>query len=192
MKLTAVLLSALVLSASAVMATEQPAGAPETDFFDHNGSTIIAQYKYGNLRYMKVKPSLRGLVDQGMAAFSGTLVWRGQVSGTAYVFKKGCPFLPYEVKGHYDPSIPGYVMTGAYPVRSKKGCDVVSYSDKGANARLVFVDTFERDRRKPSKLSKREQDAYIDSVYETEGGADYEDGFISSEELERRNRKPRP
>ncbi|MBY3433526.1 hypothetical protein HFN89_05135 [Rhizobium laguerreae] len=191
MKLTAALLSAIVLSASAAMAAEQPVGAPETEFFDHNGSTIVAQYKYGNLRYMKVKPSLRGLVDEGMAAFSGDIEWRGAVHGTAYVFKKGCPFVPYEVSGRYDPTIPGYVMTGAYPVRSKKGCDVVSYSNKGANARLVFVDTFERDRRQV-KMSKSAQDAYIDSVYETEGGEDYMDGFISSEELERRNRKGRP
>jgi hypothetical protein len=192
MKLTAALLSALVLSASVVMATEQPVGAPETDFFDHNGSTIIAQYKTGNLRYMKVKPSLRGAVDEGMAAFSGELVWRGSAHGTAYIFRKGCAFIPYEVSGHYDPAIPGYVMTGTYPVRSKTSCDVVGYSNKGANARLVFVDTFERDRRAPSKLSKREQQAYIDSVYETESDPNYQDGFISSEELERRNRKHRP
>jgi hypothetical protein len=185
MKLAAIV-TALVLSASAVAAEKLP--APDTDFFDHNGSTIIAQYKYGNLRYMKVKPSLRGLVQEGMAAFSGQLEWRGAVHGTAYVFKKGCPFVPYEVKGKYDPSIPGYVMTGAYPVRSKKGCDIVGYSTKGANARLVFVDTFERDRRAPSKLSKREQQAYVDQVYETESDPNWMDGFISSEELERRNR----
>jgi hypothetical protein len=185
MKLAAIL-TALILTSSAALAEKLP--PQETDFFDHNGSTIIAQYKYGNLRYFKVKPSLRGLVEEGMAAFSGELEWRGAVHGTAYVFKKGCPFAPYEVKGHYDSAIPGYVMTGAYPVRSKKGCDIVGHSTKGANARLVFVDTFERDRR-AVKTTKSEQEAYIEQVYETESDPNWMDGFISSEELERRNRK---
>lgn len=189
-KITALCLGALFLATAPAAAQTNLGPGPDTEFFDHNGSTIIAQYKFGNLRYMKVKPSLRGLVDEGMAAFSGRIEWRGEVDGTAYVFKKGCPFAHYNVKGRYDASIPGYVMTGAYPVRAKNGCEIVGYSNKGANARLVFVDTFERDRRKTSKLSKREKQAYVEQVYDDESDPNWMDGFISSEELERRNRKP--
>jgi hypothetical protein len=187
MKFAAALI-AIALSAPAAFA--QQASAPETEFFDHNGSTIVAQYRYGNLRYMTVKPSLRSIVQQGMAAFSGEIEWRGKVHGTAYVFKKGCPFGPYEVNGGYDPSIPGYVMTGSYPVRTKNGCDIVGYSNKGANARLVFVDTFERDRRKVT-MPKKEQRSYEAEVYETEGGPGWMDGFIDADELDRRNKRVR-
>ena len=196
MKLSTLALAAVLsLAASAVFAQ---ASDPDADVFDHNGSKIVAQYRYGNLRYLDVKPSLRGLVERGMAAFSGEIERRGKVNGTAYVFKKGCPFEPYEVKGAYDPSIPGYVMTGAYPVREKGGgCKIVGHSTKGANARLVFVDIAELERRdsvKPPRKSARSQakdanEAYIRQVYETESDPNWMEGFISSEELERRNRK---
>jgi len=171
----AVLAAALLTAPTAASAQDG-----EGELFDHNGSTIVAQYRYGNLRYLTVKPSLRGLVDQGMAVFSGQIERRGKVDGTAYVFKRGCDFVPYDVKGHYDESIPGYVMTGAYPVREKKGCKVVGYSDKGANARLVFVDLAEKER--------READEYMRQVYETESDPNWMDGFITAEELEERNR----
>jgi hypothetical protein len=188
MKLSAIL-SALVLSASAFFAHQAVAQEGE-DIFDHNGSIIVSQYRYGNLRYLQVKPSLQGLVDQGMAAFSGQIERRGKADGTAYVFKKGCPFIPYEVKGAYDPSIPGYVLTGAYPVREKNGCKVIGHSTKGKNARLVFVDMVEKNQR-AAKSSKASEDAYIKQIYETESDPNWMNGFISSEELERRNRKDR-
>nr|WP_250807554.1 hypothetical protein [Neorhizobium tomejilense] len=191
MKLSTLLAAAFVAGLSASSASAQGFD-PDADVFDHNGSMIVAQYKYGNLRYMTVKPSLQGLVDTGMAAFSGQIERRGKVFGTAYVFKKGCPFVPYEVKGQYDPKIPGYVMTGKYPVRSKKGCEVVGWSDKGANARLVFVDITELERRDveaAGKARKAEQDAYIEQVYETESDPNWFDGFISSEELMARQKK---
>lgn len=174
------LAAAFAVAVSAFGANAQTAGDPDTDFFDHNGSIIQAQYRYGNLRYLEVKPSMRNVVDRGMAIFSGEIERRGQAHGTAYVFKKGCDFVPYEVKGGYDPSIPGYVLKGAYPVREKKGCKVIGYSEKGANARLVFVDIFERDRRQAS-AKKAEEDAYAQQVYETEGGADWFEGFIDDE-----------
>jgi hypothetical protein len=187
MKISAILAAASISLFSVGPAISQgfEAGA---DVFDHNGSTIVAQYKYGNLRYMDVKPSLRGLVDRGMAAFSGNIERRGKAHGTAYVFKKGCPFIPYEVSGQYDPSIPGYVLTGKYPVRSKKGCDVVSWSSKGANARLVFVDITELERRDVA-AKKAGEDAYVEQVYDDESDPNWFDGFISSEELEARQKK---
>lgn len=181
----AAILISTVVGAQAQQADEIP------ELFDHNGSKIIADYREGSLRYLEVRPGLHGMVDQGMAAFTGHIQRRGKVQGTAYVFKKGCDFIPYDVKGKYDPSIPGYVMTGAYPVREKNGCKVTGYSKKGANARLVFVDIVERVSRQEAAKQKA-QDSYIEQVYETESDPNWMDGFISSEELEARNRKPRP
>lgn len=187
MKLAAIL-TAFALSLSATAVSAQQPGDEDGDLFNHNGSIIVAQYRYGNLRYLQVKPSLRGMVDQGMAAFSGQIERRGKVHGTAYVFKKGCPFVPYEVNGAYDPSIPGYVMTGAVPVREKNGCKIVGHTTNSKNARLVFVDIGESERRE-AKAKKAAEDAYVEQVYETESDPNWMDGFISSEELERRNRK---
>lgn len=174
------LAAALAAVLASPAANAQEAGDPDTDFFDHNGSIIQAHYRHGNLRYLEIKPSMRDVVGRGMAIFSGEIERRGAAHGTAYVFKKGCDFIPYEVSGRYDPSIPGYVLTGAYPVREKKGCKVVGTSTKGSNARLVFVDIFERDRREASAKQAAEE-AYIEQVYESESDPNWMDGFIDDE-----------
>ncbi len=109
------------------------------------------------------------LVSPGDPSFAGRIERRGEAYGTAYVYKKGCGFEFYTVTGRYDPSIPGYIMTGAAPIRAKKGCAVLGYTMKSPNARLVYVDLAEKE--------KRENDAYAQAIYEDESDPSWMNGF---------------
>ena len=106
--------------------------------FDHNGSAMEVDYDGGAITYRVVKPSLRGFVQPGFVAFTGTIEERGAITGTAFTFRRNCEPAPYSVSGRYDPTLPGYVLRGAAPVRD--GCRVSGYTLDSPNARLEFVD----------------------------------------------------
>jgi hypothetical protein len=115
------------------------------EFFEHNGSMMIVDYDTGTISYHEVKSSIRKVVSPGAIVFSGTIVKGKFAQGTAYTFRKGCPSAPYEVSGRYDPELPGYILAGAAPHRSKSGCAIISYETDNPNARLVFVDRSVKD-----------------------------------------------
>ncbi len=108
--------------------------------FDHNGSRMEIDYERGAITYRVVKPNLRGFVQPGFVAFTGKIEKGGVVTGTAYTFRKNCEPAPYPVTGRYEASLPGYVITGAAPVREKGSCRVSGYSVDSGNARLEFID----------------------------------------------------
>lgn len=171
-------LAALLAGLISVPAMAGQAKDSPGELFDYNGSVVMAQYRYGTISYMKIKPSLAGLVDQGMAAFAGDIKRRGRAEGTAYTFRKGCPFAMYRVSGVYDPSIPGYVMTGKAPVRAKNGCDVVGYTSDSPNARLVFVDMAARDGgRARSVPAAKPLSAEEEAIYNEESDPNWMKGY---------------
>jgi hypothetical protein len=155
----------LVVTSTALLA---PTSA-SAEIFDHNGSLIIVNYDHNDIRYDTPSDRMGGLVRPGDPVFTGRIQRRGTIEGTAYVYKKGCSFIFYKTSGRYDPALPGYVMTGAAPVRARKGCDVIGYSIKSPNARLLYVDIAEKE--------KREQNDYARSIYETESDPDWMKGF---------------
>ncbi|MCF3638494.1 hypothetical protein LXM94_00745 [Rhizobium sp. TRM95111] len=122
---------------AAMLLAAAPAFAAE---FDHNGSRMEIDYEKGAIVYRTVKSSLAGFVRPGFVAFTGRIEKKGSVEGTAFTFRRSCEPAPYPVAGHYDPALPGYVLTGASPVREKNGCGVTGYTIDSPNARLEFVD----------------------------------------------------
>lgn len=126
--------SAVVFSAVPTLASP----IPQQEVLDHNGSIMIVDYREQTIRYLLPRRSLP--VESVQMSFAGTIQYHGVAEGTAYVYKRGCGFAMYEVRGGYDPSVPGYVMVGAAPVRAKGGCHVVGYTMESKNSRLVYKD----------------------------------------------------
>ncbi len=149
------------------------ADQPDLEWFDHNGSQMTVEYKYDAIRYAFPKASLRGIIDRNQVVFTGSIQYRGSAEGTGYVYKRGCPWAEYPVSGRYDPDIPGFALTGQAPIREKRGCKVIGYTAKSPNARLVFVDINERD--------KRQQDANAAAIYEDESQPGWADGFLDGD-----------
>lgn len=153
----------------ALMLVPTVALADGTEQFDHNGSLMIVNYEHRDIRYDSPNDRIGRLVRPGDPAFAGRIERRGKAEGTAYVYKKGCGFVFYKVTGSYDTAIPGYVLSGPAPVREKNGCGITGYTMKSPNARLVFVDIAEKE--------KREQDDYAKSLYEDESDPNWFKGF---------------
>ncbi|WP_288430162.1 hypothetical protein [uncultured Agrobacterium sp.] len=149
------------------------AAPPDLEWFDHNGSQMTVEYKYDAIRYAFPKSSLKGIIDRNQVVFTGSIVYRGKAEGTAYVYKKGCDWAEYPISGRYDPSVPGFVLTGKAPVRENGGCKVIGYTTKSPNARLVFVDSEER--------SKRERNVGADAIYENESQPGWAEGFLDGD-----------
>ncbi len=101
----------------------------------HNGSLMFFHQKQHIIVYLEPKASMAGTVTPGTVLFRGWSVPNEGVSGVAYSFKKGCHPAPYLVSG-YDNGSLRLTLVGKAPVR--KGCDVIGYSDKSPNAKLVF------------------------------------------------------
>lgn len=160
----AVFMRRILLAAAVLVPT-----AASAEFFEHNGSVMIVNYDWSDIRYDTPSDRMGSLVRPGDPAFTGRIQRRGKIKGTAYVYKKGCDFVFYKVSGRYDPAIPGYVLSGAAPIRAKKGCGVVGHTMKSPKARLVFVDIAEKE--------KREQDDYAKAVYEDESDPNWMEGF---------------
>jgi hypothetical protein len=121
--------------------SDKPAAASgqNKSYLLHNGSDITAVFENGqmSLYYSKPKVSLASAgIDIGTLLFRGTAN-SGDIKGTAFVFKKGCQPMPYEVQGKASGDI-GFELTGKGPVFGQ-GCAVKSYSWKSPHSRLVFM-----------------------------------------------------
>lgn len=140
------------------------AEALAAEFFEHNGSLMIVDYDTGTISYHEVKSSIRKVVSPGAIVFSGTLVRGKFAQGTAYTFRKGCPSAPYEVSGRYDPQLPGYILSGAAPHRSRSGCAIISYEIDNPNARLVFVDRAAKDAQNSTPAAAADDDTGVEET----------------------------
>jgi hypothetical protein len=112
------------------------------NYFVHNGSSMLVDPDAGVITYDSPKQSIAGSVQPGMLLFRAYAPWNPDdgnalVSGTAYVFKKGCAPAPYPVSGRHE-GRDTLVLYGAAPVREKHGCRVVGYRMNG-NSRLIFT-----------------------------------------------------
>lgn len=101
----------------------------------HNGSTMFDHQKQHIIVYLEPKASIAGSIKPDTVLFRGWAVPNEWISGIAYTFKKGCDPAPYRVSG-YENGSAQLTLQGKAPVR--QGCDVVGYSDKSPNAKLVF------------------------------------------------------
>lgn len=124
--------AALISSATAVQAGESR--------WDHNGSVIrwISDGASREARYDDVRPAISGAVSSGDVLFKGRND-NGSISGTAYVFKKGCKAAAYNVSGEVDSSGKSFELTGDAPVFEKSGCSVARYDSTSSNATLKFT-----------------------------------------------------
>ena len=100
----------------------------------HNGSLMFNHQRQHVIVYEDPKKSLAGTVSEGTVLVRGWEVPNEWFSGVAYTYKKGCAPAPYLVSGHYQGG--NLTLLGKAPVR--EGCDVVGYSDKSPNAKLIF------------------------------------------------------
>lgn len=112
------------------------------EVFDHNGSAMIVSPSQGTIIYRDPKKSIADTVKRGALLFKASAPWDpydddAVISGTAYVFKRGCEPAPYEVSGRQH----GWhtlVLKGAAPVRAKANCEITGYKMSG-NSILKFV-----------------------------------------------------
>lgn len=146
------------------------------EMYDFEGSQVAIEYKYQDIRFVFPDGRWRGLVDQGQVAFVGKIERHGKAEGDAYAYKRGCDFVPYPVSGHYDKSVPGFVMTGPAPIW--KGCKVIGFTKKQDAARLVFVDV-ETKYQSPQKVTKNVDRS--DEYYDEEGDPNWQKGFIDNQ-----------
>jgi len=103
--------------------------------YDHNGSFMKVSFEDGFIVYETPKDSIAGTVVPGQVLFRGTMKVNGRISGTAFVFKRGCAPAPYAVEGRDTDA--GFVLTGKAPIRGPD-CAVIGYSSDGPNTRLKF------------------------------------------------------
>jgi len=103
-------------------------------YMGHNQSMMFNHQRQHIVVYAQPKPSLAGTIVDDTVLLRGWEVPNEWFSGVAYTYKKGCAPAPYFVSGHYQGA--GLTLTGKAPIR--EGCNVVGYSDKSPNAKLVF------------------------------------------------------
>ena len=137
-------LKVLLISLFATMfACASPALA---DTWSHNGSDVNLQANNGRITITYtsfIRPGMRGLVHQGTLLFAGHYDLNGNVSGMAYVFKKGCEPAPYAVHGGFDLGDNNLHLEGAAPIRDKYSCRVLGSTWNSSNARLDFLNVAE-------------------------------------------------
>jgi hypothetical protein len=124
---------------------------PRPDGFDglaytHNGSMMYVDERHCEIRYDVPKKAIAGTVKPGTVLFRGTFrdlesdpangYMRSTVSGTAFVFKKGCAPAPYAVEGTYDSTT--ITMTGRAPERDRNSCRILELTDDSPHAVLKF------------------------------------------------------
>lgn len=131
-------LSALVLAATASTAS---AAGQDASLWSHNGSTVLVDETSGRIVYDEPKASIAGTVRPGTVLFEGRFSGT-RISGTAYVFKKGCAPAPYPVSGMIADNPRGFgamiVLSGPAPRRDRASCAIIGTT--GAHSRLVFED----------------------------------------------------
>ncbi|WP_349962675.1 hypothetical protein [Rhizobium sp. ZPR3] len=110
--------------------TEDRYGEP----IGHNGSLMFNNQKQHIIVYEEPKASIAGAIKPNTVLVHGWEVPNEWFSGVAYTFKKGCDPAPYLVNGHYQSG--NLTLLGKAPIR--EGCNIVGYSNKSPNAKLVF------------------------------------------------------
>jgi hypothetical protein len=105
----------------------------------HNGSTMLLDEKNGRITYEEPKASIAGTVRKGAVLFEGRFEGK-RVSGTAYVFKRGCAPAPYPVDGRMEKDPRGFgerlVLSGPAPRRDRNSCAIIGTTS--THSRLVF------------------------------------------------------
>ena len=104
--------------------------------WEHNGSRMkVEQSETGEvfIYYEEPRAGLRETISPGTKLLEGRISG-GRISGTAYVFKRGCPPAAYPVEGSADEET--LTLTGPTPVW--RGCQVVGHRPDGAHSRLQF------------------------------------------------------
>ncbi|KQP16537.1 hypothetical protein [Methylobacterium sp. Leaf93] len=108
----------------------------------HNGSDMLVDEDYGEIRYDKPKALIAKAVKPGDVLFRGAFHKDGTVEGTAFAFKLGCPPAPYPVKGRYPKPatfVDGrMVLTGPGPRRKEGSCEVDKLTSSSSHSKLVF------------------------------------------------------
>lgn len=108
----------------------------------HNGSDMLVDEAYGEIRYDKPKASIAKAVKPGDVLFRGTFHNDGTVEGTAFAFKLGCEPAPYPVKGRY-PNPATFtngrmVLAGPGPKRRDGSCEVERLTSSSGHSKLVL------------------------------------------------------
>lgn len=108
----------------------------------HNGSQMVLTKTRNGRVEIRYSIPRHGLpVKDGDLLFEGQSNIRGRYTGTAYVFKDGCPPAPYAVEGN---DVRGdIVLFGNAPIREPGSCAIVGSKLRGRDSRLVF--SFEPD-----------------------------------------------
>lgn len=108
---------------------------------DHNGSAMWVNEDLSVIYYDKPRAAIADAVDKKQVLYRGDPIPTEPgrtATGTAYTFRKNCEPAPYSVTGSATRD-GRLILKGASPVRAKKGCDVVGYTNDSANATLVFT-----------------------------------------------------
>lgn len=141
-KFTPNLMAVLILAFPSFANAEMAGGM----FMQHNGSTI---QEFSELNSNKVEYRYAGArsgvpIQEGAVLFRGTKMQRRKregfaynLQGTAFVFKKGCSSVGYDVIGEQTNT--RVTLKGAAPIRAKgTSCEVAGYDQHDKNATLIF------------------------------------------------------
>ena len=114
----------------------RPVSGQPSSLWNHNGS-IVSLEANGKARKFRYEVPKRGLIAVGV--HKGTLLFEGQTdgerySGTAYVFKRKCGPIPYQVSGPILNDSRTVEMDGQAPSVDEKTCRIVGSVDD----KLVF------------------------------------------------------
>lgn len=110
---------------------------PPSTILMHNGSRV-EMVRTGNdieIRYKNVRPGLSA--TSGDVLFTGTMSAGGRISGIAYVFKRGCSSVGYDVSGRQSGN--KVVLSGDAPIHAPQSCGIARYDAQSSNARLEFT-----------------------------------------------------
>jgi hypothetical protein len=116
-------------------------GLSERELLNHNGSMFLVEGENSSraIYYQVPRPAMEEIgVRRGTMLFQG-YEDNGDWFGTAYVFKWGCPPIPYRVEGFLESNYYGdrYVhLRGAAPFEYI-GCTPISYA-WDHNSELIF------------------------------------------------------
>ncbi len=132
-------ITSLAAIAFATTIAQASAAGLDGSLWNHNGSTVLVDEARGRIVYDEPKAAIAGTVRSGTLLFEGRFNGK-RISGTAYVFKKGCEPAAYPVSGMMEDNPKGFgsriVLTGPAPKRDKASCAIIGST--GAHSRLVF------------------------------------------------------
>jgi hypothetical protein len=111
--------------------------------FMHNGSLMSIDHKRGLIIYKEPKASIRDVVRPGDVLVEAQAPWdandtSARIVANAWVFKKGCKPVGYNVEGGLSQSWHTVVLRGEAPVWKKGSCEISGLTKKGSNAELRF------------------------------------------------------